>query len=154
MKILVIYDSLHGNTERIALAMGNALTGEVRVSRVGHVSTAELSGFDLLIVGSPTHGCRPSPPMKEFLDEVQAAGLEGVKVAAFDTRTAGRLSGIFGGFAGARIAKSLSKKGGAPIGSPEGFLVEGIKGPLLEGELERASAWARNIVESAERSND
>jgi flavodoxin len=148
MKILVVYDSLHGNTEKIALAMSNALPGEARALRVGHVNTAELSSFDLLLVGSPTHGGRPSPPMKEFLDGVQPADLEGAKLATFDTRTAGRLSGIFGGFAAARIAKSLNKKGGALVGSPEGFLVAGLKGPLLDGELERAAAWAREIVES------
>jgi hypothetical protein len=31
------------------------------------------------------------------------------------------------------------------IAEPEGFFVKASKGPLLEGELERASAWAKKF---------
>lgn len=30
-----------------------------------------------------------------------------------------------------------------PVGTAEGFFVKGKKGPLREGELERAVAWAQ-----------
>jgi len=33
------------------------------------------------------------------------------------------------------------------VGTPEGFLVKGKKGPLKEGELERAAGWARSLLE-------
>jgi len=148
MKTLVLYDSLHGNTEKIAKAIGAALTGEVKVLRVGEVNASELRSFDLLFVGAPTHGGRASPAMSEFLDKVQARGLDGVNVAAFDTRHTSKLTVIFG-YAAGRIAKSLKKKGGTLIVSPEGFLVTGTEGPLKEGELERAAAWAKEIVQSA-----
>jgi len=148
MRILVVYDSLYGNTEKIAQAIGAALTGEVQVSRVGEVDPSELSSFDLLIVGSPTHGGRASPAMREFLDKVEAPALEGTNVAAFDTRLSTRWVGIFG-YAAGRIAKSLKKKGGTLVLSPEAFYVEGSEGPLKEGELERAAAWAKEIVQNA-----
>jgi hypothetical protein len=32
--------------------------------------------------------------------------------------------------------------------SPEGFLVKGTEGPLIEGEAERTAGWAKEIVES------
>lgn len=147
MKTLVVYDSLYGNTEKIAQAIGAALTGEVKVLRVGEVDPSELKALDLLIVGSPTHGGRPSPAMREFLDKVQKPALEGTNVAAFDTRLSTRWVGIFG-YAAGRIAKSLKEKGGNLLLSPEAFYVEGTEGPLKEGELERAAAWAREIVES------
>ena len=149
MKTLVVYDSLHGNTEKVARAIGAALHGEVKVLHAGEANPAEPKSYDLLFVGAPTHGGRPSPPTKEFLDKIQAGGLEGVKVAAFDTRIAKRWVGIFG-FAAGRIAKSLKEKGGTLIGSPEGFFVEATEGPLKEGEQERAAAWAKKIAESTE----
>jgi flavodoxin I len=149
MKTLVVYDSVHGNTEKIAQAIGDAIPGEVRVARVGEVDISELKGLDLLFVGAPTHGGRASPPMQEFLDKVQGPALEGINVAAFDTRLTARWVKIFG-FAAGRIAKSLKKKGGTLVGSPEAFYVEGGEGPLREGELERAADWAKKIVESAE----
>jgi flavodoxin len=147
MKTLVVYDSLYGNTGKIAQAIGDALTGEVKVSRVGEVNPSELQAFDLLIVGSPTHGGRPSPAMREFLDKVQATALKSTSVAAFDTRHSSKLTVIFG-YAAGRIAGSLKRKGGTLIVSPEGFLVTGTEGPLKEGELERAAGWAREIVET------
>ena len=151
MKTLVVYDSLYGNTETIAQAIGAALTGEVKVLRVGEVGISKLSPFDLLIGVSPTHGGRASPPMREFLDKVQAPALQGTNVAAFDTRHSSKLTVIFG-YAAGRIAASLKKKGGTLIVSPEGFLVTGTEGPLKEGELERAAAWAKEIDESKKSS--
>jgi flavodoxin I len=148
MNTLVIYDSLHGNTKKIAQAMGDALAGEISVLHVSEANPAELKSHDLVFVGAPTHGGRPSPPMKEFLDKIQASELDGVQVAAFDTRLPKRWVGIFG-FAAGRIAKSLERQGGTLMGSPEGFFVEGTEGPLRDGELERAAAWAREIAELA-----
>jgi hypothetical protein len=86
--------------------------------------------------------------MRDLLKQVEAPALEGIKVAAFDTRLTWRWVKIFG-FAAGRIAKSLEKKGGTLIGSPEAFYVEGGAGPLKEGELERAVAWAKEIAQSA-----
>jgi len=148
MKTLVVYDSLYGNTEKVAKAIGGGLAGEVTVLPVGEVDPSELKSFDLLFVGSPTHGGRPSPRMKKLLDEVQARGFEGVNVAAFDTRHSHKLTVIFG-YAAGRIAKSLKKKGGTLLLSPQAFYVEGTQGPLRECELERAAAWAKEVVGSA-----
>jgi len=148
MKTLVIYDSLHGNTKKIAQAIGDALRADIQVLHAGEANPADLRSHDLVFVGAPTHGGRPSPPPKEFLGEIPANGLEGVKVAAFDTRISNKWARIFG-FAAGRIAKPLQRRGGTPLGSPEGFFVEGTEGPLREGELERAASWAREIAERA-----
>jgi flavodoxin I len=146
MKTLVIYDSVYGNTEIIAKAIGDAIAGEVQVQRVGQVNAGDLGTADLLIIGSPTHGGRPTEPVQDLLNEVPGSAFEGINVAAFDTRFSTRWVRLFG-YAAGRIAGSLGKKGGTLIGSPEGFFVEGTEGPLKEGELERAAGWAKEIVE-------
>jgi len=89
--------------------------------------------------------------MRELLDKVQGSALTGTKVAAFDTRLDKRWVGVFG-FAAGRLAKSVKEKGGTLLGSPEGFFVEKTEGPLKEGELERAAAWAKEIDESKKSS--
>ncbi|MFH1927274.1 MAG: flavodoxin domain-containing protein, partial [Chloroflexota bacterium] len=88
MKVLTVYDSYFGNTEKIAHAIGNALDaqGDVEVLRVGKVKLEQVTGLELLIVGSPTRGFRPSTPIARFLKGIARNGLVGVKVAAFDTR--------------------------------------------------------------------
>jgi len=153
MKILVVYDSYFGNTEKVAQAIGEAL-GDAEVKRPGDVKAGELSELDILVVGSPTRGFRPSDGIKSFLKEIPSGGLKGVKVASFDTRIAREdtgnpvlrfMIGIFG-YAAKPIRDNLSKKGGEPLGEPVGFIVLGTEGPLKEGELERAAAWAGSLV--------
>jgi flavodoxin len=150
MKTLIIYDSVHGNTAKIAQTIGDALAGEVSVRRAGgSEGPAEPKTVDLLIVGSPIHGGWFTEAIKGWLDQVPATALQGTRVAAFDTRTPTRLGRIFG-YAAPRIADRLEKKGGTPLAPPEGFFVKGIKGPLKEGEFERATGWAQEIAASME----
>ena len=138
MKALIVYDSTHGNTGKIARAIGEAIGGQVL--RVGEVKPADLKGFDLVIVGSPTHGGFPTPAIDSLLKALPA--LEGLNVAAFDTRTKRT---IFG-YAAPRIARRLEKSDGKLRTPPEGFFVLGMEGPLVEGELERAAGWAKGTV--------
>jgi len=151
MRALIIYDSLHGNTEKIAQAIGDALGGEVSLHRPDGVEdTPEVETLDLLIVGSPTHGGWFTEAIKGWLDQLPAAALQGIPVAVFDTRTPPTvLSRIFG-FAAPRLAKRLEKEGVTLLVPPAGFIVKGIQGPLEEGEPERAAAWAQEITESME----
>ena len=145
MKVLVVYDSAYGNTEKIARAIGGAITGEVKVLRAGEVNPSELGPPDFLIIGSPTQGGRPMPAVLAFLNNVPQAAIKGTSVAAFDTRVPAKWVMVFG-YAAGRIAGSLKKKGGTLVLPPEGFFVKGTKGPLKDGELERAAAWAKEIV--------
>ena len=149
MKASIVYDSIYGNTENIAKAIAEAITPayEVKVLRVGEANPLELTSADLVIVGSPTHAGRPTPAVQEFLNKVPKLSLQGINVAAFDTRISTKLVGGFG-YAAGRIAGNLKRKGGALIASPVGFFVTGSKVPLKEGELERAAGWAKGFLES------
>ena len=142
MKTLVVYDSLYGNTARVAEAIGAAARGESEVLRVGEAKPSELGSFDLVIVGAPTQGGRATDAMRAFLSRVPA--LDGVKVAAFDTRLRARWVKVFG-YAAGKIAESLKSLGATLVAEPEGFIVEGKEGPLAEGELERAADWAKSL---------
>jgi flavodoxin len=148
MKVLVVYDSRYGNTEQVARAIAGAL-GETAV-RVGQADAAMVEDHELLIVGSPTQGGRPTPAVKQFIDSISEGALSRTAVAAFDTRVPakGFLKVLFGviGYAAGKIAAPLRAKGGTLVAPPEGFLVKGTEGPLQDGELERAGAWARTLI--------
>jgi len=149
MKALVVYDSVYGNTEKIARAIADALapSGEVKVLRAGEASPTDLKSIDLLIVGSPTQGGRATKAIQDFLNKLPDSAVKGIGVAAFDTRFSTKLVAIFGYGAG-KIADSLKKKGATLVLPPEPFFVKGREGPLKEGELERAAGWAKRILES------
>jgi flavodoxin I len=145
MKTLVIYDSAYGNTEQIAKAIGGAINGNTKVLRISEVTPVELKGLDLLIVGSPTQGGRPTKPIQDLLASVPEGAFKGMNVAAFDTRFSTKLVGIFG-YAAGKIGDSLKKKEGNLKAPPEAFFVKGSKGPLKEGEIERAAKWAKELA--------
>lgn len=159
MKALVIYDSVYGNTEQVARAVGKGLEaqGDVALVRVGDVKVDQLRGVDLIIVGSPTQRFNTMPAISNLLKGLPKDSLKGVKVAAFDTRLSAseinktpvlaffvKLWGK-GAYAAKPIADLLRSKGGKLNAPPEGFLVEGTEGPLVPGELNRAEAWAKQI---------
>jgi flavodoxin len=141
VKTLVVYDSLYGNTAKLAGAIG-AAAGESRVLRVGEAKPSELSSFALVVIGAPTQGGRATEAMRAFLERVPA--LDGTRVAVFDTRLRARWVKVFG-YAAGRIAEKVKSLGATLVAEPEGFIVEGKKGPLVEGELERAAAWVRGL---------
>ena len=158
MKTLVVYDSVFGNTEQIALAISRSLGSkeEVETFRVSDIKPEQLNGLKLLIIGSPTRGFKPTKAITEFLNKIPSNGLEGVRVLAFDTRLCtadvnSRLLNILVkifGYAAKPIADTLKKKGGSLIIPPEGFFVKESEGPLKDGELKRAADWAKLAIKT------
>ena len=157
MKAVVVYDSGFGNTEKIAQSIGGSLSpqADVETVHVSKVVSDQLTGIAILVVGSPTQKFRPTGAITNFLKAIPKNGLKGVKIAAFDTRfTMSEIEKtpvllffvrIFG-YAAKPIADRLVSKGGELVIPPEGYYVEGVEGPLLEGELERAEEWAAKII--------
>jgi flavodoxin len=144
VKSLIVYDSTYGNTEKIARAIGAALTGDVKVQKAGEVNAAELASYDLLVIGSPTYGGRPMPTVADFLGKIPDDAVKGKNVAAFDTRIPTKFAKLFG-YAADRIAKSLKDKGANLMVPAEGFFVNGKSGPLKDGEEQRAANWAKGL---------
>ncbi len=156
MKTLLVYDSVYGNTEKIAQIIGNVLRAqnETQVLRIGDFKSTDWKNVNLLIVGSPTQQFRATPTIKKFLGSLRKGELNGIQVGAFDTRLGmedlpSRILPPFVkifGYAARPIADGLVKKGGKLVVPPEGFYVKGTEGPLLEGEVERAMDWAKQII--------
>ena len=148
MKTLVIYDSVYGNTQIIAQTIGDALPGEVQVLRVGQVNPRDVETVDLLVIGSPTHGALPTEVVQGLLERIGPPARQDARAATFDTRLTWFFLERWGGFAASKIADKLKEKGWTLVGEPGGFFVRGLKkGPLKQGEVDRAAAWAKGLVE-------
>jgi flavodoxin len=161
MKAMVVYDSVYGNTRQIGDAIGAAIGAalgspeDVQVVKAGEARPEQLAGLSLLVVGSATQKFNPLGATTRFLKSIPKNGLAGIKVAAFDTRfTVSEVERVrilaffvrIFGYAAEPIAKRLQKAGGELSVPAQGFYVSGTKGPLLEGELERAADWGRHIA--------
>ena len=149
MKIVVLYDSYFGNTEKIAQTIGQSFdnTHQVKVLKVNTMTLDQLKGVDVFIVGSPTRAFRPTPLITSFLNSIPKDGLKDTKVVAFDTGVAPLdIKSTFlrfivkkAGYAAKPIANLLVQKGGTLLVPPTGFFVTGNEGPLKDGEIERAA---------------
>jgi flavodoxin len=166
MSALVVYESIYGNTRAIARAIVEGL-GDAEAVAV-HEAANQGGSADLLVVGGPTHvhglttarsrqmaveavredgdahiepGATEEPGLRAWLRDLPHR--DGARAASFDTRL--DKSPWLTGIASRGIAKRLRARGYEVIGT-ESFLVEDSEGPLEDGELDRARAWARNWV--------
>ena len=150
MNTLIIYDSTFGNTAQLAQAMADKLGehGTARIALADEAGLAEEKEIDLLLVGGPTQRHGLSPNMKSLLEGFPRRTLQSIRAGAFDTRY--HMSAWKSGSAAHAIASKLKRAGASLIVEPESFFVTEREGPLEEGELERAAAWAEEIYQQIE----
>lgn len=155
MNALVVFDSTYGNTATLAEAICAGLGDGAQAVRVQDMPPGVRKGLDLLIVGSPTQGGRPTRDTTRYLKSLPREQLRGLRVAAFDTRIAAGEQGFalrslmrVIGYAAPKIASVLMKQGGTLAAPAEGFIVDGKEGPLRGGEIERAQEWGRLLRRS------
>ena len=163
MRALVVYESMFGNTEAVARAVAEGLSGTVEVDlREVSQAPAPVTGpVDLIVVGGPTHAfslSRPAtradavrqgatPPgtdvgLREWLAQL-GRGPHSGRVAAFDTRV--EKVRHLPGSAATKAARLARRHGYAPAGR-ESFYVVDTGGPLVAGALERARAWGARLA--------
>jgi flavodoxin len=171
MRVVVVYESMFGNTKTIAEAIANGLgeAGEVTLGTVDDLSPEVVGAAGLVVAGGPTHGhgmARPDARQTVTNDASYAkygpvlAGQESLRgwlehlptaqapAAAFDTRFA--KPRWLTGSAATKIAQRLRGKGYKLVGT-ESFFVQTTGGPLADGERERATAWGRQLAANLKR---
>jgi hypothetical protein len=171
MRAVVVYESMYGNTHRIAEAIGAGLEAscDVTVVPAAEASPAVLDGAGLVVVGGPTHvhgmsraatrraageaAAKPDsgltlepgalgPGLREWFGSL---GRYPIKAAAFDTRVHGPV--VVTGRASKEVTRLLRAHGFDVAGKPESFLVTN-RSTLDAGETTRAYDWAANLAAS------
>jgi flavorubredoxin len=89
-KILVLYYSRTGNTERMAKAVveGAKSVGGVDVELSYHVDAEDLAGFDAVLVGAPTYNHEIPIDMERLFEDAAAKGIS----------LKGKVGGAFGSY--------------------------------------------------------
>lgn len=147
MSTFVVFDSNYGNTRIVAETIAAQLGKGTAAVPVSGLTPERLTGVELLVVGCPVNGWRPSPRMQAFLGQLGVGTLHGVRAAAFDTR----LRLFIHGDAAGKVSRALERAGAHIVAKPQGFIVESAEGPLAAGELDRAAEWAGSIVSTLRR---
>ncbi len=157
MKAVIVYDSYFGNTEKVAQAVAGVLAKKAEVSliRANVFQPEQLNGVDLFVLGSPTRAFSPSDATKALLKTLERNSLRGMKAAAFDTRVdVQKIDNKFlsfmaktFGFAYPTMQNRLKRTGVEISAEGKGFIVLDSEGPLQDGELEKAAAWAETLLQ-------
>lgn len=163
MNALVVYESMFGNTARVAQAIADGLreTMTVDVCEVQDAPTDPPEGLDVIVAGGPTHAFSMSRTgtrteaiakgathgevdfgLREWIDGIPAER-HASSLVTFDTRVT-KVRHLPGS-AAKSAAKAGRQHGFASYAAPESFYVEDTSGPLHDGELERATAWGREL---------
>jgi flavodoxin len=145
MKVLIVYDSVYGNTEKIALSIEKELKSScnIRSRRAMDIDLSELEKIDLLIIGSPTQWNKPIKSIRYFLDRIPKEKIAGLSIMIFDTRLPSKSIGILG-HASEKMARAIEKKG-ARVLSTNGFLVSAGGMAIESTEINRAVEWIKTI---------
>ncbi|HET7398181.1 MAG TPA: flavodoxin/nitric oxide synthase [Intrasporangium sp.] len=166
MSILIVVESMFGNTRSVAEAVAAGVAGQatghhekVEVVAVADAPRRIPDDVTVLLVGGPTHALSMSRAgtradavrqgatapaatgLREWIAEVGPR--EDLPTVTFDTRVHVRL---VPGSAAKSAAAALRHRGFRKATRGETFYVGDVAGPLDEGELERARAWGESLV--------
>ncbi|MFX1316131.1 MAG: flavodoxin domain-containing protein [Promethearchaeota archaeon] len=95
-KALILYDSVYGNTKKIAMYLSRGLeAGGIFVdsSSIQNFSISEMKNYDVIGIGGPTHFHGISKNMKSFLSRIKHIKMEDKYGFAFETKGEFRLAG-------------------------------------------------------------
>jgi flavorubredoxin len=149
VRVFVVYDSKYGNTK---LAAENILDGireveaaEATSGYVKEVNVEKVADYDVIVLGGPNHMGRPSRTIKKFVDKLAELNLKAKYIAVFGTY-AGRVR--TDDRAVKKMERILAKK--LPslnlICPSLSVRVNGVTGPVVEGELPKCLAFGKKIT--------
>ena len=109
MKSLILYDSIGGNTEKVAKRIHDALTGainEIDFIKFTPDIDVDLFEYDLIFIGSPVIDWLPTKKLMEFVKKKLKLYSEQGKVQPSAPVIAGKYGICFCTFAGPHIGKN------------------------------------------------
>jgi len=149
MKVLIVYETKYGNTKNVAETIAEVIKeagNEVTVVKVDAVEMDSIKDYGAIVIGSPTYASSQARSIKKFISSLSVE--EDTKVVVFDTHSG---DGISKGGAMRRAVIKMEKEihknpNLKKIMNGLQVAVKGIKGPLIEGELEKSKAFAKEIA--------
>lgn len=146
-KIMVAYESKYGNTklaaESIVDGMREVSGTEIMLSELTKVDLNQLIEFDAILIGCPNHIGRPTRNTRKFIDQLGKPDLKGKLAAVFDTYLGKDYEKAV-----KKMERQISEK--VPelklVAPGLSIRVEGMKGPIAEGELPKCKEFGVRIA--------
>ena len=146
-KAIVIYESKYGNTKLVAETIAEGIREisgvEAVLAELKEVDLEKLVECDAILIGSPNHIGSATKGIRKFIDELGKINLEGKPAAVFDTYLAKDFEKTV-----KKMEKQIREKvPGLRLVAPGlSIRVEGMKGPVTEGELNKCNEFGVKIA--------
>ncbi len=154
MKGIVIYDTSYGNTQKIAETLAGTLKEsgiDIDLFDIKNVKKLNGNDYNFLALGSPTKYGTMSFAMKFFLGKIKSEEWTNKPFIAFDTENPENVKKSRAEnknwSAAEKIAEKLKEKNMKQILPVLKGLVQGWKGPLVDGEVERTKNYAKQAAD-------
>jgi len=89
VRVLIVYYSKYGNTEKVAKLIGEGISStgdnELIIKNVKDVKLKNETSYDLILIGSPNHFGRHVGSIKKFINKLPQLQLKINAYAVFDT---------------------------------------------------------------------
>jgi len=142
MNGLIVYHSKFGNGKLIAGALAEGLKESGHDVKVAEAGAGDIGDtFDFVVVSSPTRAGRMMGPAKHFIHSMDKDSWKGKPFIAVGTGFRAKGTGKFdemGARSAEKVYAALEKAGLKPVMEAQKFYVADMKGPLEDGEVERA----------------
>ncbi|HEV2226446.1 MAG TPA: flavodoxin domain-containing protein [Nitrososphaerales archaeon] len=148
MRGIVVYDTSYGNTAQIAEIIADTLNDsgvKADLCRESDIKNPSAKDYEFVIVGSPTRFGTMSFAIRGFLGRLKGDQWIGKPFTAFDTENPENAEKKQGS-AAEKIAQKLLEKKMTQLSPVLKSLVIGMRGPLVEGEVERTRTYAKSLA--------
>ncbi len=147
MKALIVFDTKHGNTQKVAELIADGINSvednETDIANVKDVDLNEEKSYDLIVIGSPNHVGSHVKTIKKFIKNLPSASLKFNSFAAFDT------------YMGKDFEKAVKKmekqlKENIPNSTTNlpglSIKVGGMKGPIVDEDLPKCKEYGIKLA--------
>jgi flavodoxin len=147
MKILIVYDTKHGNTKKVAELISEGLKtvegNTVSVENVKEIDVGKDETFDLILIGSPNHAGSHINTIKQFITNLPNGSLKADSFAVFDTymgkdfkKATGKMEEQI-----TKVMPNMKK-----LSSGLSIKVGGMEGPIVEEELPKCKEFGIKLA--------
>jgi len=147
MKVLIVFDTKHGNTQKVAELIVDGLNSvegnETEVANVKDFDLNEDKTYDIIIIGSPNHMGSHTKSIKKFINNFSSTTVKINSFAVFDTYMKGDFEKAV-----KKMEKQLTKNFPNSTMALPGLSIKvgGMKGPIVEEDLSKCKEYGIELA--------
>ena len=147
MKVLIVFDTKHGNTQKVAELIADGINSvEGNETEVVNVKDFNLSGemtYDLILIGSPNHVGTYTKSIKKFVKNLSGSTVNVNLFAAFDTYMKGDFEKAV-----KKMEKQINENFPNSTMALPGLSIKvgGMKGPIVEEDLSKCKEYGIRLA--------